>query len=187
MQQAGRDGPGDLDFVERAIATVGNTATSRGQVTGVSAGTVTVTATIQAISGTVQVAVVTKLVTSVQITPTQPILQKGVTQPFLATATYDDNTTGDVTQQATWSTGDASVLTVVASGATAGLVTAQAAGTTSIKATLGTISGYDFRDGHRADADHHHNQPGYRHHRRGRHQLVHGTGKLCRRQHRRPD
>jgi len=124
-----------------AIATVGNTATSRGQVTGVSAGTVTVTATIQAISGTVQVAVVTKLVTSVQITPTQPILQKGVTQPFLATATYDDNTTGDVTQQATWSTGDASVLTVVASGATAGLVTAQAAGTTSIKATLGTISG----------------------------------------------
>jgi len=123
------------------IATVGNTATTKGQVTGVAAGTVTVTATIQAISGTVQVAVVAKQVTSIQITPTQPILQKGVIQPFLATAVYDDNTTGDVTQQATWSTGDASVLTVVASGATAGLATAQAAGTTSIEATLGSISG----------------------------------------------
>jgi len=124
-----------------AIATVGNAATTKGQVTGVSAGTVTVTATIQTVSGTVQVAVVAKQVSSIQITPTQPILQRGVTQQFMATAVYDDNSTGDVTQQATWSTGDATVLTVVASGATAGLATAVAAGTTSITATLGTITG----------------------------------------------
>jgi len=126
---------------DATIATVGNTATTKGQVTGVAVGTVTVTATMQAVSGTVQINVVAKKITSIGITPTQPILQRGVTQPFMATAVYDDNSTGDVTQQATWSTADTGVLTVVATGASAGLATAVAAGTTSITATLGGISG----------------------------------------------
>jgi trimeric autotransporter adhesin len=127
------------------IAAVGDTATTKGQVTGVAAGTVTVTATIQTstgpVSGTVQITVVAKKITSIGITPAQPILQKGVTQAFKATAVYDDNSTGDVTQQATWSTDDASVLSVVATGATAGLATAKAAGSTTITATVGAVSG----------------------------------------------
>jgi uncharacterized protein YjdB len=127
------------------IASVGDTATTKGQVTGVAAGTVTVTATIQTstgpVSGTVQITVVAKKITSIGITPAQPILQKGVTQAFKATAVYDDNSTGDVTQQATWSTDDASVLSVVATGATAGLATAKAAGSTTITATVGAVSG----------------------------------------------
>jgi len=126
---------------DATIATVGNTATTKGQVTGVAAGTVTVTAAIQAISGTVQISVVAKKITSIGITPAQPILQRGVTQAFKATAVYDDNSTGDVTQQATWSTDNASVLTVVATGANAGLATAQGAGSTTITATLGGVSG----------------------------------------------
>ena len=127
------------------IAAVGDTATTKGRVTGVAAGTVTVTATIQTstgpVSGTVQITVVAKKITSIGITPAQPILQKGVTQAFKATAVYDDNSTGDVTQQATWSTDDASVLSVVATGATAGLATAKAAGSTTITATVGAVSG----------------------------------------------
>ena len=127
------------------IASVGDTATTKGQVTGVAAGTVTVTATIQTstgpVSGTVQITVVAKKITSIGITPAQPILQKGVTQAFKATAVYDDNSTGDVNQQATWSTDDASVLSVVATGATAGLATAKAAGSTTITATVGAVSG----------------------------------------------
>jgi hypothetical protein len=124
-----------------AIATVGNTSTSKGRVTGVAAGTVTVTATIQAVSGTLQISVVAKKIASIAITPTQPILQRGVTQPFKATALYDDNSTGDLTQQAIWSTGDTGVLSVVATGANAGLATAQAAGTTSITAAMSGING----------------------------------------------
>jgi uncharacterized protein YjdB len=124
-----------------SIASVGNTGSSKGQVTGLAAGSVTVTATMQTISGTVQVSVVAKKITSIAITPTQPLLQRGVTRPFLATALYDDNSTGDVTQQATWSSGDASILTVVATGANAGLATAVAAGQTTITATASGISG----------------------------------------------
>ncbi len=124
-----------------AIATVGDTGAGKGLVTGVGEGTVTVTATLRTISGTVQVSVVAKKITSIGITPAQPILQRGVTQAFKATAVYDDNSTGDVTQQVTWSTADAGVLTVVATGANAGLATAQGAGSTTITATVGGVSG----------------------------------------------
>ena len=123
------------------IASVGSTGTSKGQITGLAAGTATVTATVQTVSGTVQVSVVAKKITSIAITPTQPILQRGVSQAFKATALYDDNSTGDVTPQATWSTGDASVLAVVATGAGAGLATAVAAGQTTITATSNGIVG----------------------------------------------
>jgi len=126
---------------DASTASVGNTGSAKGQVTGVAPGSATVTATMQTISGTVQVSVVAKKITSIAITPTQPILQKGVTNPFQATAAYDDNSTGDVTQQATWSTGAASILTVVATGANAGLATAVAAGQTTITANVNGISG----------------------------------------------
>ena len=126
---------------DASIASVGNTGSNKGQVMGVAPGSATVTATMQTISGTVQVSVVAKKITSIAITPTQPILQRGVTTPFQATATYDDNSTGDVTQQATWSTGAASILTVVATGANAGLATAVAAGQTTITANVNGISG----------------------------------------------
>jgi uncharacterized protein YjdB len=126
---------------DASTASVGNTGSNKGQVTGETPGSATVTATMQTISGTVQVSVVAKKITSIAITPTQPILQKGVTKPFQATAAYDDNSTGDVTQQATWSTGAASILTVVATGANAGLATAVAAGQTTITANVNGISG----------------------------------------------
>jgi hypothetical protein len=126
---------------DASIASVGNTSSTKGQLTGMAVGTATVTASILAISGTLQVTVSNSPMASIQITPPQPVLPQGVTQAFKATATYANGTTADVTQQATWSTGDASVLTVVASGANAGLATAQAPGTTSITARVGTVTG----------------------------------------------
>ena len=126
---------------DASIASVGNTSTTKGQLTGVAVGTATVTASIQTISGTLQVTVASSPIASIQITPTQPILPQSVTQPFQATATYANNTTGDVTLQATWSTGDTGVLTVVATGANAGRATAVAAGTTTITATIGAVTG----------------------------------------------
>ena len=124
-----------------AIATVGDTGTSKGQVTGVAPGTATMTASLAGVNGKVDVTVVAKKITGIAITPPQPILQRGVTQAFQATATYDDASTGDVTEQATWASGDASILTVVATGASAGLATAVGAGKTTITATLNGTSG----------------------------------------------
>ena len=126
---------------DATIASVGDTGTTKGQLTGKAVGPATVTASIQTISGTLAVVVSNTPLSSIQITPPQPVLQQKMTQVFTATGTYADGTTADVTQQATWSTGDTSVLTVVATGASAGLATAQAPGTTRITARVGTITG----------------------------------------------
>ena len=129
-----------------SVATVGSTGATAGQVTAVAAGTFTVTATVGTIVGTsTTMTVSTKKLVSIAITPSAPTLQRGLTnQAFLATASYDDNSTGDVTQQATWSSSDTSVLTVVATGANAGRVSTLAAGTATVTATVGAISGTDL-------------------------------------------
>jgi len=124
---------------------VGDTSSTKGKVTGVASGTFTVTATLSTIVGTsTTMTVSSKKLTSIQITPSTPTLQRGLTnQAFVATGTYDDNTTGDVTQGATWSSSNTAVLTVVATGTTAGYVTTVAAGTATVTATVGSISGTD--------------------------------------------
>ena len=115
-------------------------ATSKEKITGVKAGTVTVTAALQGILATASITVTASPMTRIDITPVQPILQRGVSQPFQATATYADGTTGDVTQQATWATSDATVA-MVTSGATGVVVKAVAVGTATISASVGIIKG----------------------------------------------
>ena len=128
-----------------SVATVGDTGATKGQVTAVAAGTFTVTATVGTIVGTsTTMTVSTKKLVSIAITPSNPTLQRGLNnQAFLATGTYDNTTTGDVTQQATWSSSNTGVLTVVATGANAGRVATVGAGQATITATVGSISGTD--------------------------------------------
>ncbi len=129
-----------------SIATVGDTAATKGMVTGVAAGTFTVTATVGTVVGTsTAMTVSSKKLVSIQITPSNPTLQRGLTnQPFLATGTYDDNSTGDVTQQATWSSSNTAILTVIATGTNAGRVSTVAAGTATVTAAVGSVSGTDL-------------------------------------------
>ena len=117
-----------------------DSASSKEKVTGVKAGTVTITATYQGITGTASVTVTAAAITKIDITPVQPILQQGTSRAFQATATYADGTTGDVTSQAAWTTSDASIATVTSSG-TGVVVRALAAGTATITATVGTSKG----------------------------------------------
>ncbi len=126
---------------DATLATVAIDATSgEEKVVGVAAGTVTVTATVLGVVGTAAVTVTASPMTRIDLTPVQPILQRGVSQPFQATATFADGTTGDVTQQATWTTSSAAIATVT-SGATGVVVKAVAVGTATISATVGTIKG----------------------------------------------
>jgi hypothetical protein len=64
-------------------------------------------------------------------------LAVGGVRQLTATATFTDGTTQDVTTQATWTTGSATVATV----GTTGLVTGRGAGNTSITATFRTQAG----------------------------------------------
>jgi hypothetical protein len=75
--------------------------------------------------------------TSIAVTPANATLTAGATQQYTATGTYSDSSTLDLTNQVTF----ASSTTATAGISPTGLVTAVAVGTTTISATLGSVSG----------------------------------------------
>lgn len=76
--------------------------------------------------------------TSIEITPSSVSIAPETTGQFTATGTYSDNSTKDITASVTWSSSDTAVATINNSS---GLATAIAAGTTTITASSGSISG----------------------------------------------
>lgn len=76
---------------------------------------------------------------SIAVTPTNPSITKAGALQFIATATYSDNTTKDITADVTWSSGTETVATI----STAGLATGVSINysTSVITATLGAVSG----------------------------------------------
>jgi uncharacterized protein YjdB len=116
------------------------TVSASGLVTGVSAGTATITAASGELSGTDTVTITAATVTSIAVTPTNPSLPAGLSMQLRATATMSDQTTQDVTTQATWTSSSSSVATVN-NETSKGLVAGVAAGSATISATFGGKAG----------------------------------------------
>jgi uncharacterized protein YjdB len=78
-------------------------------------------------------------VSSITVGPSNVHIPVGSTQQMAATATYSDNSTGDVTSKSgiTWQSSDDTMATVTNTGVVKGV----AAGTPTITAQLGTVSG----------------------------------------------
>lgn len=74
---------------------------------------------------------------SIFITPANPSISAGATRQFTATGTYSDNSTKDLTPLVAWSSSDTSVTTIE----TSGIATALNAGSATIFATLGSVTG----------------------------------------------
>jgi hypothetical protein len=74
---------------------------------------------------------------SIVITPNNPSIAAGSSVQFTATGTYSDGSTTDLTASVTWSSSD----TAVATASSTGLATAKTAGTATIAASSGSISG----------------------------------------------
>jgi len=120
-----------------SVATISNAAGSEGLATSVSAGTTTITATdpVTSINGTASLTVTTVVtLTSIAVTPPNPSIALASTQQFMATGTFSDSTTQDITTSVTWSSSDSAVATVSNAGGSKGLATSVAAGTTTITA-----------------------------------------------------
>jgi len=116
------------------------TINSAGLATGVNAGTSTIRATLGAISGSTNLAVTSSsgnTLVSIAVTPVNPSITKLSTKQFTATGTYSNGTTQDITTSVTWTSSSSSVATINS----AGLATGVNAGTSTIKATSGSISG----------------------------------------------
>jgi len=107
-----------------------------GMLTGLKAGNVTVTATLNSLSGTADVAVSGPSLASITVSPVVFSIASGQSKQLSALGTYSDGTSQDVTGQATWSS-----TTAAAAVDLGGLVTGSSAGSSTITATIGSKSG----------------------------------------------
>ncbi len=115
--------------------------TPSGLASALAAGSATIMATIDGVSGSASLSVpppaVTKTLTSIVVTPATATFAIGATQQFIATATYSDSTTANVTTLATWTSSNPTIAKITPGG----LASALAAGSATITATLSGVSG----------------------------------------------
>ncbi len=109
-----------------------------GLISALSGGSSVIQASFAGSSATRTVSVSAATLSSISVSPSTAQLAQGAQQSFQATGHYSDGSTFSLTQQATWSSANSSIVTV---GSSTGLAAAGAAGTSSVTATLGAVSG----------------------------------------------
>ena len=119
-----------------STSTANATVTASGMVTTVAAGTSRISAALGTVSQMTTVTVTAPTVVSITVTPDGQTLGIGINQQYVATATYSDGSSSDLSSGVTWNSSSPSVATVSATG----MVTTAGAGQTSITATLGALS-----------------------------------------------
>lgn len=115
-----------------------------GVASGIGLGTATITGTAGSVSGSINLNVKTLSSLTVypnNVYPNTLIVPVGAVQKLTATATYTDGTQSSVTSAVQWSTSAASIVTVGSSLGTYGVTNAISAGSATITATVGAISG----------------------------------------------
>jgi hypothetical protein len=120
--------------VDTAIATIAGT----GLATGAAAGSTTIRATLSGVTGSTGLTVTAPVLTSIAVTPGNVTLNyQGATQQLVATGTYSDQSTADLTNAVTWESSSTSVATVGPDG----FATAVASGgATTVTARSGALS-----------------------------------------------
>jgi hypothetical protein len=114
--------------------------TNGGVATGQSAGTANITATYQSItSNTAGVVVTSSPLASIAVTPTVAKVPVGVSIPFAATGTFQNGTTQNLTNNATWASSQPAVATINNSTGQPGFATGVSPGQTSITAVFASV------------------------------------------------
>jgi hypothetical protein len=93
------------------------------------------------VTGTTTLTIGTGTLVSLVVTPANPTVAAGGLQQFIATGTFSDASTQDITLNAHWSSSHASVATIANAPSVGGQATCIAAGTSTIGANSGGISG----------------------------------------------
>jgi hypothetical protein len=78
---------------------------------------------------------------SIEVTPFISSIEQGATQQFIATGTFSDNTTRDITTEVNWSSTANNIAQISNAAGSQGLATSAGVGTTTITATTGSIFG----------------------------------------------
>lgn len=124
-----------------ATATISNQTGTEGRATTLSPGTTTISATLGAISSSTILTVTAATLVSIDVTPDDPTVAKGLPRQFAAKGVYTDGKTEVLTDQVTWSSGTEATATISNAAGSKGLATTLAVGTSTITATFGGRSG----------------------------------------------
>jgi trimeric autotransporter adhesin len=123
-----------------SFATVSNTSGSKGLVSGVMnrEAPVAISAAFQNLNGQSLITVTPPVPVALRVDPSARALPLGSTAPLMAIATLSDNSTQDVTEQASWASSAPAVVSVSNAAGSRGQVTAnaQSASPATITATL---------------------------------------------------
>ena len=128
-----------------AAATISNAAGSEGEATPIAVDSTVISASLSGISSTDSAESSTLTVTaaelvSIAVTPTNPSTAQGVNVNFIATGTYTDASTQDITTQVSWASTDSGIATISNTAGSEGEATPVAVGSTVISVSLGGIS-----------------------------------------------
>jgi uncharacterized protein YjdB len=112
------------------------TVNASGGATALAAGSTTITAALNGVSGAATLTVQPNSLTAIAIAPSSANLAIGVTLQFTATGTYNNGSTANVTSLASWTSSSPAVATINSTG----LATGIAAGSSTIQASLSGFS-----------------------------------------------
>jgi hypothetical protein len=119
-----------------AIASLSNAAGSEGLASTVGVGSVQVSATSGPITGSTPFTVTPAVLVSTALTPTAPNVPLGSVRQFTVTGTYTDGTTQNLTSQASFTSGDPSIVSVSNGSGSQGLATTISTGSTTVSASV---------------------------------------------------
>ena len=113
------------------------TVSASGLATSVGTGSATISAISGSVTGTASLSVNSATLVSIAVTPADSSMAVGTTKQFTATGTLSDSSTQDLTLSVLWGSSSPATATINNQGSVGSL----AAGTTTISATLGAVSG----------------------------------------------
>lgn len=117
-----------------------NVATvSKGLVTLVSAGDISITATFGSMNASTQLLVTSATLKSIIISPSQLNLPQNVNKQLHATGVFSDNSHQDITSVVTWNSSASSIATISNTSGSYGVLTTILLGSSNITATFGGI------------------------------------------------
>ena len=118
-------------------ATISNASGSNGLATATTTpGSTSISAALSGVTGNTVLTVTNATLSSVSVTPSTPSIPLGTTLQMKATGTFSDNTTQDLTTQASWQSSDTSTATVSNNSGSQGLVKSVAQGSSTVSAAV---------------------------------------------------
>lgn len=123
------------------VASISNTATSRGIAQGKTPGVTTIGATLETFSDSTSLTVVIADIRKIDLFPPDAVINVGGKQSYTAIAYLGDGTTADVTASSAWASSAEEIATVSTDAATIGTATGLSGGVAQISATFSGVIG----------------------------------------------